>query len=145
SKHAARVGRVDDAVVPQARGRVPGAALGLVLLADRGLERVLLLRAPAAAAGLDAVALDRGQHAGRLLAAHHRDPRVRPHPQEAAAVGAAVHRVVAGAEAAADDHGELRHVRAGDGGDHLGAVAGDPGVLVLLADHEAGDVLQEHQ
>src|SRR5690606_29032624 len=145
SKHAPRVGRVDDAVVPQAGGGIPWAALGFVLLADRGLERVLFLGAPAAAAGLDAVALHRGQHAGRLLAAHHADPRVRPHPQEAAAVGAAVHGVVAGAEAAADDHGELGHVRARDRGDHLRAVAGDAGLLVLLADHEAGDVLQEHQ
>src|SRR4030095_4270728 len=55
------------------------------------------------------------------------------------------HRVVAGAEAAADDHGELRHVRTGDRGDHLRAVLGDAGLFVFLADHEAGDVLQEHQ
>src|SRR5690606_19669390 len=78
SKHASRVGRVDDAVVPQAGGGVPGAALGFVLLADRRLERVFLLRAPAAAARLDAVAFHRGQHAGGLLAAHHADPRIRP-------------------------------------------------------------------
>ena len=38
-----------------------------------------------------------------------RDARVRPHPQEARRVGAAAHAVVAGAEAAADDHRELRH------------------------------------
>ena len=37
------------------------------------------------------------------------------------------------------------HHAAGDGGDQLGAVAGDAAVLVLAADHEAGDVLQEHQ
>jgi hypothetical protein len=33
----------------------------------------------------------------------------------------------------------------GHGRHHLGAVAGDAFVLVLAADHEAGDVLQEHQ
>ena len=82
--------------------------------------------------GLDAVALDRGQHAGRLLAAHDADARVRPHPQEARAIGTAAHRVVAGAETAADDDGELRHVRAGDGGDHLRAVLGDAGLSYFL-------------
>src|SRR5260221_9764783 len=42
AQQAARVGRVDDAVVPQPRAGVVGVALGLVLLADRFLE--LLLR-----------------------------------------------------------------------------------------------------
>jgi hypothetical protein len=35
--------------------------------------------------------------------------------------------------------------RAGDRGHHLGAVLGDAAGLVLAADHEAGDVLQEQQ
>src|SRR5690606_27865423 len=56
AQYAARIGRVDDAVVPQPRGGVPGAALVLVLLADRRLERFLVLGAPAFAPGLDAVA-----------------------------------------------------------------------------------------
>ena len=43
---SARLGRVDDAVVPQPRAGVIGMALGLVLRADRRLERRLLLRAP---------------------------------------------------------------------------------------------------
>src|SRR5256885_727474 len=42
-QHAARVGRVDDAIVPQARRRVIGVALILVLLADGGLEGLFLL------------------------------------------------------------------------------------------------------
>src|SRR5690606_32520335 len=121
--------------------RVPRAALGFVLLADGRLEGVLVAGAPFAAARLDAVALDRRQHAGGLLAAHHADARVRPHPQEARAVGAAAHGVVAGAERTTDDDGELRHHRARHGGDHLGPVLGDARVLVLAADHEAGDVL----
>src|SRR5262249_44493043 len=45
----------------------------------------------------------------------------------------------------ADDDGELRDFSGGDGGDHLRAVLGDALVLVALADHEAGDVLQEHE
>jgi len=47
--------------------------------------------------------------AGSLLAAHDRDPRVWPHPQEAPAIGAAAHRVIAGAKTAADDDGEFWH------------------------------------
>src|SRR3989475_7233835 len=84
-------------------------SLILVLLADGGLEGLFLLGRPLAALGLDAVALDGGQHAGRLLAAHDRDARVGPHPQEARRIGAAAHAVVARAEGAADDDGELRH------------------------------------
>ena len=37
---------------------------------------------------------------------------------------------------------EFRRTGARHGGDHLGAVAGDP-ALSYAADHEAGDVLQE--
>ena len=84
------------------------------------------------------------QHAGGLFTTHHADARVGPHPQEARRIGATAHAVVAGAKAAADDHRELGHLRAGDGRDHLGAVARDAFVLVLAADHEARDVLQEH-
>ena len=57
----------------------------------------------------------------------------------------AAHAVVAGAEAAADDDRELGHLRVGDGHDHLRAVAREAAVLVLPADHEPGDVLQEHE
>ena len=74
-----------------------------------------------------------------------RDPRVRPRPQEARLVRPAGHRVVPGAEAAADDDRELRDLGAGDGGHHLRAVLRDPAGLVLAADHEAGDVLEEDQ
>ena len=37
------------------------------------------------------------------------------------------------------------HDRVGDGVHHLRAVLGDAAALVLPADHEAGDVLQEDQ
>src|SRR4051812_2596731 len=40
-EHLAGLERVDDAVVPQPRGRVVGVALLLVLRADRGLEALL--------------------------------------------------------------------------------------------------------
>ena len=46
---------------------------------------------------------------------------------------------------AADDQSEFGHSGAGHRSHHLGPVLGDAFVLVLLADHEAGDVLQEQQ
>src|SRR5690606_34612390 len=83
----ARLGRIEDAVVPQARARVVRAALALELLANRGLERVRLL---GLLLGVAAARLltDRPQGARCLLAAHHRDARVRPHEEEARLVGA---------------------------------------------------------
>src|SRR5512139_528504 len=145
AEHAAGVDRVDHAVVPQPRGGVVRRALRLVLLPDRGLEVLLLVRGPLTALGLDAVAADRREDGGGLLATHDRDPGVGPHPQEARVVRATAHPVVAGPERAADHHGELGYDGAGDRRDELGAVAGDAAVLVLPADHEAGDVLEEHE
>src|SRR4028118_2106265 len=49
------------------------------------------------------------------------------------------------ARGAAEGAGSLRPVGVGDGRDELRAVLGDAAVLVLLADHEAGDVLQEDE
>ena len=120
-------------------------ALDLVLGADGRLEIGFFLVAPLPAAALDTVALDGGQHAGGLVAAHHADAGVGPHPEQARRVGAATHAVVAGAERAADDHRELRDGSTGHRGDHLGAGARDALVFVLSPDHEAGDVLQKDQ
>src|SRR5581483_9104484 len=68
-----------------------------------------------------------------------------PHPELPRLVRAAGHAVVPRAEGAADDHGELRHHAARDRHDHLRAVLRDAAALVLLADHESGDVLEEHE
>src|SRR6185312_4880225 len=129
----------------QPGARVVRVTLQLVLLAQRRLERLLFGGRPVPALRLDAVALDGSEHAGGLLTAHHADARVRPHPQEARRVRATAHAVIAGAEAAADDDGEFRHLGGRHRGHHLGAVPGDAFVLVLAPDHETGDVLQEHQ
>ncbi len=93
----------------------------------------------------EAVALDLGEHARGLLAAHDRDARVRPHPQETRAVRTAAHAVVAGAETAADDDGEFRYAGARHRRYQLGAVLGDAPRFVFFADHETSDVLQEDQ
>src|SRR3546814_1846595 len=86
-----------------------------------------------------------GEHRGRLLSPHHADPRIGPGEEETRAIGAATHAVIARAEAAADQHGDLRHLRRGDGRDQLCAVLRDALCLIFAADHEAGDVLEEQQ
>src|SRR5580693_3196719 len=75
-QHPPGVHRVDDAVVPQSRGRVVGRALVFVLLADGPFELVLVLGRPAATPRFDRVPAHGGQDRGRLLAAHDRDAGV---------------------------------------------------------------------
>src|SRR4051794_1021738 len=113
-EHGAGLRGIDDAVVPEAGGGVVRVTLVLVLLADRRLERLFVLGRPLLAAGLQPVAAHGRQDAGRLLAAHHRDAGIGPGEQEPGRVRPAAHRVVAGPERAADDHGQLRYPRAGD-------------------------------
>ena len=40
---------------------------------------------------------------------------------------------------------ELGHLGVGDGVDHFGPILGNTALFVLLADHKAGDVLEEQQ
>src|SRR6185437_820209 len=100
-------------------------ALALILRADGRAKLLFFLRRPAFALGLDIVAADLAQHHRRLLAAHDRDARIRPHPEKARAVGTATHAVIAGAIGAADHDGEFRHASGRNGGDELGAIARD--------------------
>src|SRR5690242_19377012 len=78
----------------------------------------------------------------RALGPHHADLRARPRHDQVGLVGAAAHHVVAGAVGLAQDHGDLGHGGVGGGVEHLGAVADDPRLLHLGADHESGDVHQ---
>src|SRR5450830_2158355 len=120
-------------------------ALMFILGTNGIFESSFLLCRPGAAFALDAVALDRGQHAGGLFATHHRDACIGPHPQKAWRKSASAHAIVTGAETAADDHRQLRHSGGGDGGDHLCTVARNALIFNLAADHEAGDVLQKNE
>src|SRR5262249_12378854 len=144
-QHVAGLPGLDDAVVPQPRGREVGAPLLLVLVEDRLLELLLLRRRHRLPLRLELRALDLRQYRRRLLAAHDRDPAVGPHEQEPRLGGAAAHAVVPGSEAAADDDSELRHRRVRDRVHHLGPVLRDAAVLVLLPDDIAADVLQEQE
>ncbi len=86
-----------------------------------------------------------GQHGGGLLAAHHRNSRVRPRVHEPGAVGATAHAIVSRAIRPTDDNRELGHLGRGDRRHHLGAVLGYAARLELAAHHETGDVLQEEE
>src|SRR6478735_10604413 len=74
-EHPAGVERVDDPVVPDPGRREIRRALALVGLEDRRLEGIAL------PLGLE-LAADGGEDSGRLCAAHDRDARVGPRPQE---------------------------------------------------------------
>src|SRR5918996_935087 len=90
----ARLRRIDDAVVPQPGAGVIGVTLALVLVTDRRLESFLFVLRPALPRALQVVAAHLREHVSRLLAAHHRDAGVRPHPQKARSVRAPAHGVV---------------------------------------------------
>src|SRR5205807_2873810 len=135
------LGRVDDAVVPQPRRAVVGAALLLVLRQNRSGQRLLLLAGHRLAFAAQLIVFD-GQKNGRgLLAPHDGDSGIGPHPEEAGLVRAAAHRVVPRAVGPAEDHRDPRHARGRHRVHHLGAGPGDAGGLVLAADDEPGDVL----
>src|SRR3954447_16612157 len=105
----------------------------LVLCPYWRFERFFLLGVPCAALRLYRVAAHGCQHDRRLLATHHGDARIGPHPEKARTEGASAHPIITGAIAAADDHRELGHLRAGDGGDELRAVTGDSAGFVFLS------------
>src|SRR3546814_9227026 len=81
-----------------------GVAFILIFLPDGGLEGFGFLRGP-----FVCVAVDGGEHRGRLLSPHHADPRIGPGEEETRAIGAATHAVIARAEAAADQHRSEEH------------------------------------
>src|SRR5579862_2670311 len=143
--HGPRLGRVDHPVIPEPRRTVIGISLPLVLLQDWTGNGALLFRAHRLLLAGKLFPLHLDQDAGRLLRAHDGNPGIGPRKEEAGTVTPAAHVVVSGPVGGADDHGDLGHRGGRDGLHHLGAVPGDPALFVPLADHESGDVLQEHQ
>src|ERR1700735_3691300 len=141
-QHHPRLGRVDHPGIPQPRAGKIGMALGFVLRPDRRLELLFLFGGPGLAGGLEIVAAPRRQYRGGLFASHHADPGIGPHPQEARLIGPPAHAVITGAETAADDDREFRHIGRRHCRHHLGAVLGDAAGLVFPPNHEAGDFFQ---
>src|SRR5579883_2263903 len=144
-QHRARIAWIDDTIVPQAGCAIVRIALRLVLFQDRAFKLRLLLRRHLLAARGQTLLAHRCQHACRLLAAHHRNACIGPHPELAGRIGASAHTIVARAERAADNHREAWYRRVGDRHHHLGAIFGDAAVFVLLANHKAGNILQKDQ
>ncbi len=110
-QHAAGVGRVDDAVVPQpCRRHSRGAPASRTARASGALKA-----ASSSAAQEPPLASMPSRLTVASTPAACSPPitemrRVGPHPQEARRIGAAAHAVVAGTEAAADDDGEFGHL-----------------------------------
>src|SRR5260370_39910458 len=145
AKHQPGIGGIDHAIIPKPGGGVVRTALAFILGADGLAKLVLILGRPCLALRLNVVAADLAQHHRGLLAAHYRDPCVRPRPQAARAVGTAAHAVIAGPIRAADHDCEFGHAGSCHGRHQFGTVARDAAGLIFLADHETRDVLQEHQ
>src|SRR5262249_27855658 len=87
--------------------------------------------------------LHRKEHAGSLLATHHRDAGTGPHEEQAWGVRPSAHAIVASPKGAPHDEGKTRHLRIGHSHNHLRAILGDAATLGLHADHKAGNVLQK--
>src|SRR6267154_3804180 len=81
-KNAPRFRRINNTVVPQARRRVIGMTLRLVLLPDRLLERFFVRGRPFLTGCLQLVTLYSGQHTRGLYAAHDRNTRIGPLKQK---------------------------------------------------------------
>jgi hypothetical protein len=129
AEDAARVARVDDAVVPQPGGAEQRRGFGVELPAQafahcrqRGFVGRL-------AGAFELAAADDLHHLGGLRRTHHGGARRGPGEDEARVEAAPAHAVVAGAEGAAEHHGELGHARIGHGLDHLRAVLDGAGAL----------------
>src|SRR5262249_35478105 len=87
--------------------------------------------------------LHREEHAGSLLATHHRDAGTGPHEEQAWGVRTSAHAIVASPKGAPTDAGKPRHVAIGHSHDHFCAIFGDAATFGLHANHKAGDVLQK--
>ena len=136
---------VDDRVHPKSRCGVHGLRLLVVTLGD-GVKKGLLL----GFSGGFSLLLQGGlfnlqEHLRRLGAAHHRQACGGPCDDEPWVVCLAAHGVIPRAIAVAHHDGEFGDHAVGHRVDHLGAVLDDAAMFRFGPDHEAGDVLQEHQ
>ena len=136
---------VDDPVVVEACGHEEGVRLSLDLLLDGSAAGLVLGDVEVAAGRLGRLAPHDREHPGQLLGPHHRELRVDPGEEQPRVQGSPGHAVVAGTERGADVDREVGNGAVRDGVDHLGAVLDDPALLVGLADHVAGRVLQEDE
>ena len=146
AEDGAGVARVDDAVVVELAAGDERVTTRASICSSTAFvpaaPRLLVDLVPAA---LGRRPRDDRQHAGELLRPHHRGLGARPGEQEPRVEAAPAHAVVAGAVGGAHHERQVRDGGVGDRVDHHRAVLDDPALLVLLADHVAGGVLQEQQ
>merc|ERR1712070_447530 len=81
----------------------------------------------------------------QLLRPHDTRLSRRPRPQKPRTIRPSTHAVVPRPRTRAYDDGELRDIRTRNRRDELGAILCDPAFLRILADHEAGDILEENE
>ena len=128
-QHLARMTRGNNAIVPKPSSSKQDIALTLDPIPQ---PRVDLLPH-----GL--------HHRTQLLRPHDTRLSRRPRPQKPRTIRATTHTVIPRACTGTHDDGELRDIRTRHSGDEFSAVLRDPAFLGILADHEAGDVLEEDE
>mmetsp|Transcript_2958 Transcript_2958/g.8147 ORF Transcript_2958/g.8147 Transcript_2958/m.8147 type:complete len:256 (-) Transcript_2958:1197-1964(-) len=104
---------------------------------------LLFFSAPCLAALNFCISLHGGQNASGVFPAHHGDTGARPAEQKRGIKGATAHCVVACAKRSSHNQRDLWDRGASNRVDHLCAIARNSCVFVLLADHEASDVVQK--
>ena len=88
---------------------------------------------------------DGDENSRGLFASHDADFGLGPSEEEIGIEGATTHAIVASPEGASENQSDFGNLGGANGVDQLGSVLGDAFMLVLLAYHEAGDVLQKEK
>mmetsp|Transcript_2957 Transcript_2957/g.8141 ORF Transcript_2957/g.8141 Transcript_2957/m.8141 type:complete len:219 (-) Transcript_2957:1197-1853(-) len=143
TQHVASHGRKNYAVVPQASTRIIRTAFAVKSLTHLFFVLLLFFSAPCLAALNFCISLHGGQNASGVFPAHHGDTGARPAEQKRGIKGATAHCVVACAKRSSHNQRDLWDRGASNRVDHLCAIARNSCVFVLLADHEASDVVQK--
>src|SRR6476620_5341522 len=136
---------IDNAVIPEPGRAEKGAAFSLVLGDRRIHDSALLISGHRRLFTGPLLLLHGDKYLGGLLRSHDRCACIGPQEEEARTIGPSAHRIIAGSVRGANDDGEFRHIGGCHGLHHFGAVLDDSPCFIVLAYHEAGDVLKKDQ
>mmetsp|Transcript_9976 Transcript_9976/g.23612 ORF Transcript_9976/g.23612 Transcript_9976/m.23612 type:complete len:204 (+) Transcript_9976:120-731(+) len=137
------VGRRDDGIIPETSGGKIRRRLAIKLLLNWMTKFSLLLLRPAITPRFDPIPLHGGQHSRCLLSSHHPNPSSGPHIKETRTVGPTAHAVIASSKTASQYESDLRNLCRRHRIHKLRSILGNTFVLIFLADHKTGNVLQE--